>query len=54
MELYLDEEENLSLEGSDPEDNRIDGDENNTIAQRRLGLDMDGCPNHPFVLSLLM
>ena len=41
VELFLDEEENLSLEGSDPEDNRIDGDGNNTIEQRRLGLDID-------------
>ena len=37
----MDEEENLTLEGSDPEDNRIDGDGNNTIEQRRLGLDID-------------
>ena len=41
VELFLDEEENLSLEGSDSEDNRIDGDGNNTIEQRRLGLDID-------------
>ena len=41
LELFLDEEEILSLEGSDPEDNRIDGDGNNTIEQRRLGLDID-------------
>ena len=41
MELFLDEEEDLSLEGNDPEENRIDGDGNNTIEQRRLGLDID-------------
>ena len=41
MELFLDEEENLSLEGSDPEDNRIDGHGNNTIEQRKLGLDTE-------------
>ena len=38
-ELFLDESGNLSLEGSDPEDNRIDGDGNNTIEQRRLGME---------------
>ena len=31
VELFLDEEENLSLEGNEPEENRIEGDENNTI-----------------------
>ena len=41
VELFLDEEENLSLEGNDPEENRIYGDGNNTIEQRRLGLDID-------------
>ena len=41
VELFLDEEENPSLEGNDPEENRIDGDGNNTIEQRRLGLDID-------------
>ena len=41
MELFWDEEENLSLEGSDPEENRVDGVGNNTIEQRRLGLDID-------------
>ena len=41
VELFLDEEENLNLEGSDSEDNRVDGDGNNTIEQRRLGLDID-------------
>ena len=40
VDLFLDEEESLSLEGSDSEDNRIDGDGNNTIEQRRLGLDL--------------
>ena len=33
VELFLDEEENLSLEGSDSEQSRIDGDGNNTIEQ---------------------
>ena len=41
VELFLHEEENLSLEGSDSEYNRIDGNGNNTIEQRRLGLDID-------------
>ena len=41
VELMLDEEENLNLEGSDSEDNRVDGDGNNTTEQRRLGLDID-------------
>ena len=41
MELFLHEEENLSLEGNDPEENRIEGDGNNTIEQRRLGLDIE-------------
>ena len=41
VELFLDEEENLNLEGSDSEDNRVDGDGNNTTEQRRLGLDID-------------
>ena len=40
VELFLDEEENLSLEGSDPEKSRIEGDGNNTIEQRKLGLDI--------------
>ena len=41
MELFLDDEEQLSLEGNDPEENRIEGDGNNTVEQRRLGLDID-------------
>ena len=41
VELFLDEEQNLSLEGSDPEANRIHGDGNNTLEQRRLVLDID-------------
>ena len=41
VELFLDEEENLNLEGSDSEDNRVDGDGNNSTEQRRLGLDID-------------
>ena len=40
VELLLDEEENLSLEGSDPEENRIEGEGNNTIEQRRHGLNI--------------
>ena len=40
MELFLDEEENLSLEGNVPVENRIEGDGNNTPTQRRLGLDI--------------
>ena len=40
VELFPDEEENLSLEGNEPEENRIEGDGNNTIEQRRLGLDI--------------
>ena len=31
VELFLDEEEYLSLEGNDPDENRIEGDGNNTI-----------------------
>ena len=41
VELMLDEEENLNLEGSDSEDNRVDGDGNNTTEQRKLGLEID-------------
>ena len=41
MELFLDEEESVNLEGNDSEDNRISGDGNNTTEQRRLGLDID-------------
>ena len=40
VELFLDEEENLSLEGIELEENRIVGDRNNTIEQRKLGLDI--------------
>ena len=40
VELFLDEEENLSLEGNELEENRIEGDGNNTPEQRRLGLDI--------------
>ena len=40
VELFLDEEENLSLEGNEPEKNRIKGDGNNTTEQRRPGLDI--------------
>ena len=31
VELFLDKEEDLSLEGNEPEENRIEGDGNNTI-----------------------
>ena len=41
LELFFNEEENMNLEGGDSEDNRIDGDGNNTTEQRRLGLDID-------------
>ena len=40
MEIFLDKVENLSLEGNEPEENRIEGDGNNTPTQRRLGLDI--------------
>ena len=40
VELFLDEEENLSLEGNELEENRIEGDGNNTPEQRKLGLDI--------------
>ena len=39
-QLFLDEEENLSLEGNELEENRVEGDGNNTRTQRRLGLDI--------------
>ena len=40
VELFLDEEESLSLEENEPAENRIEGDGNNTPTQRRLGLDI--------------
>ena len=40
MELFLDEEESLSLEGNKPVENRIEGDGNNTPTQRKLDLDI--------------
>ena len=40
VELFLDEEENLSLEGYEPVENRIEGDGNNTPTQRKLALDI--------------
>ena len=40
VELFLDEEESLSLEGNEPVENRIQGDGNNTPTQRKLGLDI--------------
>ena len=40
VELFLDEEENLSLKGNELEENRIEGDGNNTPTQRRLGMDI--------------
>ena len=42
MELFLDDKENLSLEGNELEENRIEGDGNNKIEQRKLGLGMIG------------
>ena len=41
VELFLDEEETMNLEGTDPGDNRVSIDGNNTIEKRRLGLDID-------------
>ena len=38
VELFLEEEQNLSLEGNGLEENRIEGDGNTTIEQRNLGL----------------
>ena len=35
VELFLDEEESLSLEGNIPVENRIEGDGNNTPTQKR-------------------
>ena len=40
QELFLDEEESLSLEGYEPVENRIEDDGNNTPTQRKLGLDI--------------
>ena len=40
VELFLDEEESLSLEGYEQVENRIEGDGNNTPTQRKLGLDI--------------
>ena len=40
MELFLDEEENLSLEGNELEENIIKDEGNNTTEQRKLGLDI--------------
>ena len=40
MELFLDEAENLSLQGNELEQNRTESDGNNTIEQRKLGLDI--------------
>ena len=39
VELFLDEDENLNQEGSDSEDNIVDGEE--ITDHRRLGLDID-------------
>ena len=39
-ELFLDEEESLSLEVNEPVENRVEGDGNNTPTQRKLGLDI--------------
>ena len=40
MELFLDEDQSLSLEGNEPVQNRIEGDGHNAPTQRRLGLDI--------------
>ena len=40
LELFLDEEESLSLEGYEPVENRTEGDGNSTPTQRKLGLDI--------------
>ena len=40
VEILLDEEESLSLEGNEPVENRIEVDGNNTPTQRKLGLDI--------------
>ena len=40
VELFLDEEENLSLDGNELEENRIEGYGNNTPEHRKLGLDI--------------
>ena len=40
VELFLDEEENLNLEENELEENRIQGNGNNTPEQRRLGQDI--------------
>ena len=40
MELFLDEEESLGLEGNELVENRIEDDGNNTPTQRMLGLDI--------------
>ena len=39
VQLFLNEEENLNLEGNELDENRIEGDQKNTHEQRRLGLD---------------
>ena len=41
VDLFLDEEEDQSLKGNDPEENRIEGDGNNRIERRKLDLDID-------------
>ena len=41
VEVFLEEEENLSLEGNGPEENRVEGDGNYTTEQRRLSLDIE-------------
>ena len=40
VELFLDEEENLNLKENELEENKMEGDGNNTPEQRRLGLDI--------------
>ena len=40
VELFLDEEERSIQEVYEPVENRIEGDGNNTLTQRKLGLDI--------------
>ena len=40
VELFLEEKENLSQEGNELEENRLEGNGNNTPGQRRLALDI--------------
>ena len=40
-EVFLNEEDDQNLEGSDAEENKVSGDGNNTIEQTKLGIDID-------------